>query len=156
MSKAPWAVVAAAAWTAAFSQNPRAPIHFTYHPIDFRLDSCETDKRHAPDTMAGGVAIFDFNNDLPDADHLGGLFFESHTGQQVSYPCGGGQRRIPVADLGWGKLSALEDNRLGLHDFVDKATGLGRTRQGYYGTPPWALDVNALSRNQGTSGNKFK
>ena len=32
-------------------------------PIDFRLDSCETPQRHAPETMAGGVAVFDYNND---------------------------------------------------------------------------------------------
>jgi hypothetical protein len=38
-------------------------IHFLYHPIDFRLESCETLERHAPETMAGGVAVFDYNND---------------------------------------------------------------------------------------------
>jgi hypothetical protein len=64
MSKAPWAAAAwAVVWTAAFSQNVSAPLHFTYRPIDFRLDSSETEKRHAPETMAGGVAVFDFNND---------------------------------------------------------------------------------------------
>ena len=57
------AVLLAAMWVAAFSQNAGAPIHFTYRPIDFRLDSCETERRHAPETMAGGVAVFDFNND---------------------------------------------------------------------------------------------
>jgi hypothetical protein len=40
-----------------------SPIQFTYQPIDFRLDSDETPERHAPETMAGGVAIFDYNND---------------------------------------------------------------------------------------------
>jgi len=40
-----------------------SPIRFTYQPIDFELDSCETPERHAPETMAGGVAIFDYNND---------------------------------------------------------------------------------------------
>ena len=65
MRKIPWvaAAVLVAVWAAALSQNPPAPIHFTYRPIDFRLDSCETERRHAPETMAGGVAIFDFNND---------------------------------------------------------------------------------------------
>jgi hypothetical protein len=57
------AVFATAAWVAAFGQNATAPIHFTYRPIDFRLESCETPRRHAPETMAGGVAVFDFNND---------------------------------------------------------------------------------------------
>jgi hypothetical protein len=40
-----------------------SPIRFVFEPIDFRLDSDETPERHAPETMAGGVAIFDFNND---------------------------------------------------------------------------------------------
>jgi len=40
-----------------------SPIQFTYQPIDFKLDSDETPEHHAPETMAGGVAIFDYNND---------------------------------------------------------------------------------------------
>jgi enediyne biosynthesis protein E4 len=65
MTKTPWvaAGLVAAVWAAAFSQNPGSPIHFASRPIDFRLDSCETVERHAPETMAGGVAVFDFNND---------------------------------------------------------------------------------------------
>jgi enediyne biosynthesis protein E4 len=46
------------------SQEPaKAPIHFSFRPIAFSLDSCETPQRHAPETMAGGVAVFDYNND---------------------------------------------------------------------------------------------
>jgi hypothetical protein len=40
-----------------------SPISFAYQSIDFKLDSCETPERHAPETMAGGVAVFDYNND---------------------------------------------------------------------------------------------
>jgi hypothetical protein len=40
-----------------------APIHFAHQQIGFQLDSCETPERHAPETMAGGVALFDYNND---------------------------------------------------------------------------------------------
>jgi len=40
-----------------------SPIHFSFRPIPFALDSCETPERHAPETMAGGVAIFDYDND---------------------------------------------------------------------------------------------
>src|SRR5437660_955885 len=40
-----------------------SPVHFTYQPIPFQLDSSETPERHAPETMAGGVAVFDYNND---------------------------------------------------------------------------------------------
>ena len=53
----------AAAWAMLSGQNAAAPIHFTYRPIGFRLESCETPRRHAPETMAGGVAVFDYNND---------------------------------------------------------------------------------------------
>lgn len=45
------------------SKPASTPIHFSYQKIDFQLDSCETLERHAPETMAGGVAIFDYNND---------------------------------------------------------------------------------------------
>ena len=46
------------------TEKPReSPIQFAYQPIDFKLDSCETPIRHAPETMAGGVAVFDYNND---------------------------------------------------------------------------------------------
>jgi len=57
------AIVASALWVAAFGQNAKVSIHFAHRPLDFRLDSCETPRRHAPETMAGGVAVFDFNND---------------------------------------------------------------------------------------------
>jgi hypothetical protein len=50
-------------WTLLSGQNPQSPIHFAYKPIDFRLESSETAQHHAPETMAGGVALFDYNND---------------------------------------------------------------------------------------------
>ena len=45
------------------AQDKRSSIRFAFEPIDFRLDSSETPERHAPETMAGGVAVFDYNND---------------------------------------------------------------------------------------------
>src|SRR5271157_4600750 len=39
-----------------------APIRFIYEPIAFKLDSDETPEYHAPETMAGGVAVFDYND----------------------------------------------------------------------------------------------
>ncbi len=44
-------------------KSAASPIFFTYRGIDFRLDSSETPECHAPETMAGGVAVFDYNND---------------------------------------------------------------------------------------------
>jgi hypothetical protein len=57
------AALLAGVWAAASGQNAEFPIRFVYRPIDFQLDSCETPQRHAPETMAGGVAVFDYNND---------------------------------------------------------------------------------------------
>jgi enediyne biosynthesis protein E4 len=62
MKKPLVALLLAIVWLAS-GQNAAAPIHFLYRAIDFKLDSSETAERHAPETMAGGVAIFDYNND---------------------------------------------------------------------------------------------
>jgi hypothetical protein len=40
-----------------------SPIRFTFKAIPFQLDNCETPRRHAPETMAGGLAVFDYDND---------------------------------------------------------------------------------------------
>jgi hypothetical protein len=56
-------IVIGCIWTAGSAQSPTSPIHFSYQPIAFRLESCETPRRHAPETMAGGVALLDYNND---------------------------------------------------------------------------------------------
>jgi hypothetical protein len=44
-------------------ERPAAPIHFTFLPIAFTLESSETPQRHAPETMAGGVGVFDYDRD---------------------------------------------------------------------------------------------
>jgi hypothetical protein len=48
---------------AAAQQQSPSPIHFQFRPIAFSLDSSETPQRHAPETMAGGVAVFDYDRD---------------------------------------------------------------------------------------------
>ncbi len=40
-----------------------SPIHFSHKPIQFRLENNQTDARNAPESMAGGVAIVDYNGD---------------------------------------------------------------------------------------------
>ncbi len=40
-----------------------APIRFELKPIPFRLEHGEVKARHVPATMAGGIAVFDFNKD---------------------------------------------------------------------------------------------
>jgi hypothetical protein len=39
------------------------PIHFAHRPLPFVLENSETPRRHAPETMAGGVAMFDYDGD---------------------------------------------------------------------------------------------
>jgi len=41
----------------------RPSIHFSFQAISFSLENSETLQRHAPETMAGGVAVFDYDND---------------------------------------------------------------------------------------------
>ncbi|MGH7970958.1 MAG: FG-GAP repeat domain-containing protein, partial [Limisphaerales bacterium] len=50
---------------AGFVQNKAStPIQLALHPIPFRLETDETlNPPHAPATMAGGVAVFDYNQD---------------------------------------------------------------------------------------------
>jgi enediyne biosynthesis protein E4 len=49
--------------SAASAEPSTGPIFFRLQSIDFILDNSETSRRHAPETMAGGVAVFDFDND---------------------------------------------------------------------------------------------
>jgi hypothetical protein len=47
----------------ASQQQPPSPISFELKRLPFRLDSDESPARNAPETMAGGVAVFDYNGD---------------------------------------------------------------------------------------------
>ena len=40
-----------------------SPIHFELKPIPFRLENDPTSARNVPETMPGGVAVFDYNGD---------------------------------------------------------------------------------------------
>ena len=42
---------------------PSSPIFFELKPIPFRLENDETPAKNAPETMPGGVAVFDYNGD---------------------------------------------------------------------------------------------
>jgi len=57
------AVLGLARLPAGLAQSAKPAIHFLFRAIPFSLDSCETPRRHAPETMAGGVAVFDYDND---------------------------------------------------------------------------------------------
>lgn len=54
------------------------PIKFSPAPISFHLETDETATRHVPATMAGGVAVFDFNKDgRPDIFFTNGANLET-------------------------------------------------------------------------------
>jgi hypothetical protein len=44
-------------------QQPSSPIRFELKSLPFRLDSSQSPAKNVPETMAGGVAVFDYNND---------------------------------------------------------------------------------------------
>jgi enediyne biosynthesis protein E4 len=63
-----------------YSQAPIAasPIKFSPSSIDFRLETDETAIRHVPATMAGGVAVLDYNKDgRPDIFFTNGANIET-------------------------------------------------------------------------------
>ncbi len=48
---------------AAAAGAQQAPIYFSAGKIPFRLENSESENRYAPETMAGGVALFDYDGD---------------------------------------------------------------------------------------------
>src|ERR1700675_3104848 len=44
-------------------QQNASPIRFELKELPFRLESNESQARNVPETMAGGVAVFDYNGD---------------------------------------------------------------------------------------------
>ncbi len=58
-------VLAAAsfAWLHPANAQALTPIHFVFRSIAFSVDSCESPARRIPETMAGGVAVFDYDRD---------------------------------------------------------------------------------------------
>ena len=45
------------------ASGPPSPIRFELKAVSFRLENSETRARNEPETMAGGVAVFDYNGD---------------------------------------------------------------------------------------------
>jgi hypothetical protein len=71
-------LIASAAVILAGAKDQPSPIKFSPLPIAFRLETDETSTRHVPATMAGGVAVFDFNRDgRPDIFFTNGANLET-------------------------------------------------------------------------------
>lgn len=54
-------VASVSAWLLA--ADAPSPIHFELKTLPFRVENSETEARNAPETMTGGVAVFDYNGD---------------------------------------------------------------------------------------------
>jgi enediyne biosynthesis protein E4 len=54
-------IVSVSAWLLA--ADVPSPIHFELKTLPFRIENSETEARNAPETMTGGVAVFDYNGD---------------------------------------------------------------------------------------------
>ncbi|MFZ0661393.1 MAG: CRTAC1 family protein [Acidobacteriaceae bacterium] len=60
------------------AQSSPSPIHFDLKKIPFRLENDETSAKNAPEAMAGGVAVFDYNGDgRPDIFFTNGANIET-------------------------------------------------------------------------------
>lgn len=58
-----WVIIAGAAIVLVHAAPAPAPIRFELKKIPFVLENDETSARNAPESMAGGVAVFDYNGD---------------------------------------------------------------------------------------------
>jgi hypothetical protein len=58
-----FAVLLSAGWLLAASPPAKSPIRFELKTLPFVLQNDETPARNAPETMPGGVAVFDYNGD---------------------------------------------------------------------------------------------
>lgn len=61
-------------------------IYFDCQPLPFRLENCETPAKHVIETMPGGVAVFDYNNDgRPDVFFTNGAEIPSLRKSSAKY-----------------------------------------------------------------------
>jgi hypothetical protein len=56
-------LTATAVWWVPSAPGDASPIRFSFRPIAFTLENSETSRRYAPETMAGGLALFDYDGD---------------------------------------------------------------------------------------------
>jgi hypothetical protein len=94
-------------------QGSARRIWFTHQEIDFHLDSAESAQRHVPETMAGGVALFDYNND-------GAL--------DVFFVNGADLRTLRKSDARYGNKLFANDGKGHFQDVTERA---GLTGEGF-------------------------
>jgi enediyne biosynthesis protein E4 len=79
----------AAAPSAAAAAGPAAapsPIKFELKPLPFKLETDESQSRNAPETMGGGIAVFDYNGDgKPDIFFANGADLETMKKTSAKY-----------------------------------------------------------------------
>ncbi|MGH9586547.1 MAG: CRTAC1 family protein [Acidobacteriaceae bacterium] len=68
------------------AQSSQSPIHFILNKIPFHLENDETSAKNAPEAMAGGVAVFDYNGDgRPDIFFTNGANIKTLTKDSPKY-----------------------------------------------------------------------
>ena len=104
-------IAIAGACLALLAAAVRTPsIHFTLRALPVTLENGETPRRYAPESMAGGVAVFDFDNDgNPDIYLTNGAEMPSLKKTQAKY---------------WNRL-LRGDGKGGFTDVSEKATVIG-------------------------------
>ena len=76
----------AASFFAVHAAQTAHSIKFEYKPIPFRLENDETPGKNAPESMAGGVAVFDYNGDgRPDIFFTNGANIATLTKDDPKY-----------------------------------------------------------------------
>src|SRR5271167_1613572 len=67
-------------------EESKSPIRFELKSLAFHLDSDESPARNAPESMAGGVAVFDYNGDgKPDIFFTNGADLATMTKSSAKY-----------------------------------------------------------------------
>ncbi len=61
--KAPLLLLVVVLWVQAQSSKVASPIYFEHKSLPFQLENDEGPSRNAPETMPGGLAVFDYNGD---------------------------------------------------------------------------------------------
>ncbi|HEU5352149.1 MAG TPA: CRTAC1 family protein, partial [Terracidiphilus sp.] len=68
------------------AEQPQSAIHFEYKPLPFLLDSDQSSAKNVPETMAGGVAVFDYDGDgRPDIFFANGADLSTLTKTSAKY-----------------------------------------------------------------------
>jgi hypothetical protein len=141
-----WGAFAASTAVLLFAAPPgRSAIRFTLASIPFHLESNETVTRHVPATMAGGVAVFDYNQDgRPD------IFFTNGANLDTLHKDSPRYKNRLFRNDGNGKFTDVTDQaNLGGFGYDDGAAVADYDNDGYPDLFVAGVHRNTLYHNNG-------